>query len=172
MAFDADGNLWVVSDGNLVRFDAERLTDSTSDPADRTLTVTGPGGGSEFTASDLAFDAEGDLWVTDFGANVVFGVSQGDLSGSGDDTVEAVVQLTLPVSALLSRPAFDESGGLWLGLGGGGVGRIAPEQLTVSTDAGDPTRPEVLITSADLGSVERIAFFPAASDLPLYHALP
>jgi ligand-binding sensor domain-containing protein len=172
LAFDADGNLWVVSGAAIARYDAERLESSDADGPDRLLTVTNPDDTNELGPTDLVFDTAGDLWVTDFGGNLVFEVAASDLAGSGEETVAAAHRLTIGVSALIDRPAFDESGGLWIGLGGGGVGRLAPEQLTVDTTAGDPTEPEVVITSADLGSVERIGFFPAAADLPLYHALP
>jgi ligand-binding sensor domain-containing protein len=172
LAFDATGNLWVASDGRIVRFDAERLTSSTSDAADRTLNVTEPAGTTALTASDLVFDAAGDLWATDFGGNAVFRVAASDLSGTGEATVEAAVRVTLGVTSLIDRPAFDESGGLWFGLGANGVGRLGPSQLTLSSGPGAPTNPELIVTSAELGSVGRVTFFPAAADLPLYHSLP
>jgi sugar lactone lactonase YvrE len=172
LAFDADGNLWAVSDGAIARYDASRLESTDADGPDRLLSVTNPDDTNELGVTDLVFDAEGDLWITDFGGNLVFEVSAADLAGTAEETVAAAHRITIGVSALIDRPAFDESGGLWIGLGGGGVGRLSPEQLTVDTTAGDPTDPEVVITSADLGSVGRIGFFPAAADLPLFHALP
>ena len=172
IAFDGDGNLWVVSEGLIARYDAARLNASDGEPPDRLLTVTNPDDTNALTATDLVFDAAGDLWVTDFGGNLVFRVAAADLEGTGEETVAAAVRVTIGVTALIDRPVFDESGGLWIGLGGGGVGRLSPEQLTVDTTAGEPTDPEVVITSADLGSVARIGFFPAARGLPLFHSLP
>jgi streptogramin lyase len=175
IAFDADGNLWVVTvatETSIARYDAARLGASDGDAPDRLLTVTNPDDTNLLTPTDLVFDAAGDLWVTDFGGNLVFRVAAADLAGTGEETVAAAVRLTIGVSALIDRPVFDESGGLFIGLGGGGIGRLSPEQLAVSTTAGDPTDPEVIITSADLGSVGRIGFYPAARDLPLFHAVP
>ncbi|HEX6763944.1 MAG TPA: hypothetical protein VF103_00670 [Polyangiaceae bacterium] len=173
LAFDADGNLWVVTDTTISRYDASRLGASDGEPADLVLTVTDPDDdATELGPTDLAFDAAGNLWATDFGGNLVFEIAASDLDLTGEETVAAAVRITIGVTALLDRPAFDESGGLWIGLGAGGVGRLSPEQLEVSTDAGEPTDPEVVITSADLGSVGRIAFFPAAAGLPLFHSLP
>jgi hypothetical protein len=172
LAFDAGGNLWVVSGAQIARYDAARLDASDAEGPDRLLTVTNPDDTNELGPTDLVFDAAGDLWVTDFAGNLVFEVSASDLAGSGEETVAAAHRIAIGVTALLDRPAFDESGGLWIGLGAGGVGRLAPEQLSVDTTAGDATDPEVVITSADLGSVARIGFFPAAANLPLFHALP
>lgn len=172
LAFDADGNLWVVSGAAIARYDAERLESSDSDGPDRLLTVTNPDDTNELGTTDLVFDATGNLWVTDFGGNLVFEVAALDLSGTGEETVAAAHRIAIGVGNLIDRPVFDDSGSLWIGLGDGGVGRISAEELLVDTTAGDPTVPEVVITSADLGSVARIGFFPAAADLPLYHALP
>jgi sugar lactone lactonase YvrE len=172
LAFDSDGNLWVVTGTTISRYDAARLGASDGDPADLVLTVTNPDDTNALGPTDLAFDSAGDLWATDFGGNLVFEIASADLGGTGEQTVAAAVRVAIGVTALIDRPAFDESGGLWIGLGGSGVGRLSPAQLGVTTSAGDPTNPEVVITSADLGSVVRVGFFPAASDLPLFHGLP
>jgi streptogramin lyase len=172
LVFDADGNLWVVTGTTISRYDASRLGASDGDPADLVLTVTNPDDTNTLSPTDLAFDSAGDLWATDFGGNLVFEIASADLDGTGEQTVASAVRVAIGVTALIDRPAFDESGGLWIGLGGNGVGRLSPAQLEVTTSAGDPTNPEVVITSADLGSVVRVGFFPAASDLPLFHSLP
>ncbi|HEX6271569.1 MAG TPA: hypothetical protein VFZ53_00945 [Polyangiaceae bacterium] len=173
LAFDAEGNLWFASGGSLGRIDAARLDASDSDEPDLLLSVTEPDSAANpLGATDLAFDTEGNLWVTDFGANVVFAVAADELGASGSVSVPALVRIAIGVSALIDRPVFDESGGLWLGLGANGVARLSPEQLTVSTGAGDATMPEVVLTSGDLGSVGRIGFYPAAAALPLFHSLP
>ncbi|CAN5469411.1 hypothetical protein BH09MYX1_BH09MYX1_63350 [soil metagenome] len=49
---------------------------------------------------------------------------------------------------------------------------IAPSQLTVTTDPGNPTVPERVITSTNLGYGEDIALYPAPAALPLFSALP
>jgi streptogramin lyase len=172
LAFDADGNLWVVTGATISRYDAGRLDASDGEPADLVLSVTNPDDTNPLGPTDLAFDSAGDLWATDFGGNLVFEIASADLGGTGEETVAAAVRVAIGVTALIDRPAFDESGGLWIGLGGSGVGRLSPAQLEVTTSPGDPTNPEVVITSADLGSVVRVGFFPAAADLPLFHSLP
>jgi sugar lactone lactonase YvrE len=173
LAFDAEGNLWVASGGAVARIDAARLDASDADAPDLLLAVTEPDDAANgLGVTDLAFDADGNLWATDFGANAVFAVAEAELGASGEASVPALVRIAIGVTALIDRPAFDESGGLWIGLGGGGVARLSPEQLTVSTDPGDPTSPEFVITSGDLGSVGRVGFYPAAAGLPLFHRLP
>jgi hypothetical protein len=76
------------------------------------------------------------------------------------------------VAALLERPAFDESGGLWIALDQNRFGRLSPDQLATSTGPGEPTQPETIITSPGMGSAQRIALYPAPEDLPLYHRFP
>ena len=166
LAFDSAGNLWVTSDGQVVRYDASRLEASSSAAPDLRLTVEGA------VAANLAFDADGRLWVIDFGGNELISVPAAELDQVGDVTVTAEVTVTIGAAALLERPAFDEGGGLWLALNTGHFGRLSPEQLTVSTNAGAPTIPATVIDSAAIGYANRIAFFPAAAGLPLFHALP
>ena len=72
---DADGNLWVATEGSVARYDAARLGASDGEAADLVLTVTNPDDTNALGATDLAFDAAGDLWLTDFGGNLVFRVA-------------------------------------------------------------------------------------------------
>ena len=82
------------------------------------------------------------------------------------------MSITLGVTALLERPAFDESGGLWMALAADRFGRLSPAQLGVSSGGGDPTEPETIITSPGMGNANRMALYPAPQDLPLYHRFP
>jgi hypothetical protein len=107
--------------------------------------------------------------VVDFGANVLARIALDAQSSSGSQTVVADRTIALGVTALLERPAFDESGGLWLALDQNRFGRLSPDQLTVNSDSGSPTIPETLITSPGMGNANRMAFYPAPADLPLYH---
>lgn len=177
IAFDADGNLWSATAMGLVRFDAARLGEVDADPPDLTLAVTAAGTPTTpFEASHLAFDTNGNLWGVDFGANAIFQIAAADLGGTGEVEVEAAVSFVVGVSALVNTPAFDDGGGLWIGLAntaeGGTFGRFSPEQLTMSGDTGAPVTPETLITSLSVGADLPVAFFPAAEGLPLFHALP
>ena len=172
VAFDADGNLWTTNDNAIVRFDASQLTASTDAAPSATIIARDAADTMDLAASALAFDADGDLWAVDFGGNLAFELLQEELGGGGAQTLVSNVSIAIAVAALLDRPAFDDGGGLWLGLGGAGIGRLAPAQLMSSSGAGDPTMLDTVITSPDLGSSGRVAFFPAAVGLPLYHSLP
>jgi streptogramin lyase len=169
LAFDAAQNLWVTDDGRVLRFDAGRLEAAITGSADVELTIRDASDARDIAASNLAFDRGGNLWVIDFGGNLVSKIALGDLDSSGERPVVSEVSITLGVAALLERPAFDESGGLWLALDQNRFGRLAPDQLGTSTDSGAPTLPSTIITSPSMGYANRMAFFPAASDLPLYH---
>lgn len=170
MAFDKDGNLWVGGGPSIVRYDASRLGDVTSDPADLALTVADEISGLK--ASNLTFDKAGNLWGSDFGANHIFQVAAADLEGTGAKDVSANVSIEIGVTALLNQPAFDEGNGLWLGLDAGAIGRFGPEQLSSSTAAGSPRSPERVLKSASVDSLIPVAFFPAPAGLPLYHSIP
>lgn len=168
LAFDLAGNLWITSDTNIVRFDAEHLVASTSTP-DFALTLRNAQDTRFIAPSNLVFDVSGNMWVIDFGSNLLSSVSADAQVGTGSQTLVAAQTIALGVAALLERPAFDEGGGLWLALSENEFGRLAPDQLTTSTTPGSPTIPATLITSPNMGNANRMAFYPAAADLPLYH---
>jgi streptogramin lyase len=172
VAFDSAGNLWVTAGLSVLRFDAGRLGSSSAAPANLTLTVRSNDDTRDLGPSNLAFDAGGNLWVSDFGGNLLARVARASLSGTGAQSAVSEVTLALSVSALLERPAFDDSGGLWLALEPNRFGRLAPAQLLLSSTAGSPTAPETIITSPSMGYANRIAFFPAAAGLPLFHHFP
>lgn len=169
LAFDRDGNLWVASAAGILRYDAERLEEGGTDPADLVLSPRRSDDSADLDATGLAFDAEGDLWGFDFGGNYLFELGAADLSGSGEQEVVSRVSFVVSVTTLVNRGAFDEGGGLWLSYEGNRLARFSPSQLGVSGDAGDPVSPERLVESPDLDSDLRLAFFPAPAALPLYH---
>jgi streptogramin lyase len=170
MAFDKAGNLWVAGGPTIVRYDAARLDDSTGDAPDLSLAVKDDTFGLK--ASNLTFDQAGNLWGTDFGANVVFQIAAADLEGTGEVEVLANVSIEIGVSALLNQPAFDEGNNLWMGLDQGRIGMLTAAQLSASTAAGSPATPKVLIKSSSVDSLLPVAFFPAPVGLPLFHAIP
>jgi len=170
LAFDRSGNLWVAGGPSIARYDAARLGETTAEPADLLLSVADDIAGLK--ASNLTFDKAGNLWGTDFGANHVFQIADGDLAGTGERAVVANVSIEIGVTALLNQPAFDDGNGLWLGLNAGFIGRFSPEQLGSSTASGAARTPELIIETSSVDSLLPVAFFPAPAGLPLYHSIP
>jgi hypothetical protein len=169
IAFDKSGNLWVADSGTktIARFDAARLATSSTDPANLVITPKTPAEG-DLAPTYLAFAGNGDLWASSFGGNVLYRLTATDQAGTGPKNVTPAVQLTLPVDALIEGLAFDEAGALWVTLSTGKIGRVSPAQLATSTTAGAPTIPEVIVTSADIGNAQSLAFYPPASFSPIY----
>lgn len=173
LAFDSAGNLWLAAEGQVLRFDKARLAADDAGAPDLALSAaTDDAVPQALAANFLAFDASGNLWASDFAGNQVFKIAKADLGGSGTASVTAKVHVTVDVQALMSRPAFDDAGALWLSLAAGKFGKLTAAQLGVSSDAGAPTRPAIVISSGDVGYADGLAFFPAASGLPLASAQP
>lgn len=176
LAFDASGNLYVADTTlkEIHRYDAASLGGATATAASkiRVKANTMPADTALFDVRMLAFDAAGNLWTYDFGANVIFHVPSADLAGTGTRTVQPGVRISVSVTALLEGLAFDEGGGLWFPFTSRRLARLSPAQLTVSTGPGAPTDPETVITGSTLGSASDPAFFPAPKGTPLFHALP
>ena len=173
LAFDGAGNLWLAAEGKLLRFDKARLAADDADAADLVLDVTTDDAEPKALAANfLTFDVSGNLWASDFAGNQVFEIVKADLTGSGAVTSVAKVHVSVDILAVMSRPAFDDEGSLWLTLAAGKFGKLTAEQLAVSSDAGAPTAPAVIIAGTGVGSADGLAFFPAASGLPLASAQP
>jgi len=172
LAFDSTGNLWVAAGGKVLRFDRARLASDDTGAPDLALDVTTDDASpSALSANFLAFDVGGNLWATDVAVHALFEIRKADLDGEGTHTVVAKARLTLDSSSILGRPAFDDEGALWVSLLQDGFGKLTAEQLAVSSSAAEPTVPAVVI--AGLGVVpDALAFFPAASGLPLPSAQP
>lgn len=170
LAFDRDGNLWVATaDDVIARWDASRLGTSSTDAPDALLEpMRADGGGGLGAPSTIAFDGEGNLWGSYFGPNVIARIDAADLTAGGARQVTPSVQITVAVTALLDGIAFDESGGLWVALGGEGLGRFAPESLESSGDKSLDT----VIAGEGVPSITDVALFPAPRFLPLFHAVP
>lgn len=173
IAFDKSGNLWVAGGPELLRFDAARLGDSTTDAADLALTVTSAVAETAVKTDVMAFDQAGNLWGVDEGSPAfVFQLAESALGQTGSKAVKANVSFVVGVTALPLNPAFDESNNLWLSVEGGVFGGFSPTQLGVSKDTGDPVSPAIRISSDSVAAGLPIAFFPAPVGLPLYHAIP
>lgn len=168
IAFDAGGNMWVSDATSLHLYPAASLAPGAAHVPTFKLDMK-TAGAADLPPDALAFDKDGNLWVTSFGGNVIYKLTPIDLAvtGAAKEVIPSV-QMTVSVGALLEGLAVDESGGLWLTYSQGKVARIAPTQLGASTNAGDPTIPQTITTSADIGSAVAMAFFPAAAGLPIY----
>jgi sugar lactone lactonase YvrE len=169
IAFDLAGNMWVASNdaSTVVRIDASHLSAS-GNGADLTISALTPAPviGPLSHPFGIAFDAAGNLWVNYDG--IIARLNAADLQGTGPKTITPTVQLVTDVQALPEGIAFDEEGGLWLAYTAGRFARLAPSQLTGSTNV----TPQIVITSADLGSAGWFAIYPAPAFTPLAHALP
>ncbi|HVJ93754.1 MAG TPA: hypothetical protein VM580_28320 [Labilithrix sp.] len=169
VAFDKDGNMWVSGKDDLHRYPAASLAADQAHVSDFALRAKSQNGGSVLAPDALAFDKDGNLWVTNFGANVIFKLTPSDLAVAGaTKEIEPTIQISIPVGALVTSIAFDESGGLWLTYSQGKFARLDPAQLETSSDSGSPTVPNTIVTSDDVGSAGSLAFFPAPAGLPLY----
>jgi len=133
--FDANNNLWVVDGGNpatgrgqaVYRFLFNQVIslNTTSNPPPN-FVITTLGGVVKFAFPQFAaFDAAGDLWVSDSGANAIFKFSTAQLStGAGFSGTPAAVLTNAapPAPATFNGPlgiAFDASGNLWVENNGG-----------------------------------------------------
>lgn len=172
LGFDSAGNLWVAAGGRVLRFDRARLDENDAGAPDLVLNVaTDDASPAALNANFLAFDVAGNLWLTDVVGDTLFEVAKADLGGEGTREAVAKVHLALPSSSVLGRPAFDEAGSLWISLAEDSFGKLAAEQLGVSSTAAEPTLPAVVISGLGV-SADALAFFPAASGLPLPSAQP
>jgi streptogramin lyase len=168
IAFDRDGNMWVSDATRIHRFAAANVAADQPHTTSFAITLKA-GSGADLPPDALAFDGDGNLWVTNFGGNLLLKLTPSDLAVAG--TVKEVVpsvSITVGVSALVESLAFDESSGLWLTYSQGKIARLAPPQLGTSTTSGAPTIPATVITSADIGYAGAMAFFPAPERTPLY----
>jgi ligand-binding sensor domain-containing protein len=166
LAFDANGNLWIGSGDNVLEYKAARLSASTSAPADVSIASQSPPPVvSPLTnALGLAFNKDGELWV-DYDGTLAK-LTTTDLASSG--TVTPAIQVKADVLALPSGIALDESGGLWMAYSAGKICGFGASQLGASGSVA----PQVVVTSASLGSATSPALFPAPAALPLYSAVP
>ena len=82
LEFDSSGDLWLVnSDGNsLVEFTEGELAKAAPKPA---VTIASGSANGLNAPDDLAFDAAGDVWVANTGANTVVEYSKSELAKSG-----------------------------------------------------------------------------------------
>jgi sugar lactone lactonase YvrE len=115
IAFDLNGDLWVAAlNGGLFEFAASQLPQQPGDsPAPAiTIGITGDQSGAPRQALDLAFDPQGNLWVT------VLSSTWGLIRYPPDQQVSSGVPIpTVVITPTVPYPyfmAFDTAGNLWL----------------------------------------------------------
>ena len=121
VAFDADGNLWIVSANTVVMFSSAQLVDGASVVPEVTI---GANDGSLNAPAGVAFDADGNLWVSNDPADAddvtdtVVKFAQSQLAMSGNPAPD--VTISADADNRLNSPkglAFDNSGDLWVASG-------------------------------------------------------
>jgi sugar lactone lactonase YvrE len=152
-AFDGAGNLWVTcyTASKVVKYTAAQLLGE----GDLTPTVILSGAGSSLVGPvGIAFDADGNLWVSNRYGNSISKYSPGQLGTSG----APVPTMTIGSTALngANQIAFAPDGSLWLAnTGGHSLLRFSPAQLATG---GAALTPATTITE-NLGGTP---FAPAA----------
>lgn len=120
LAFDQEGNLWVVrrynSEPHLYRYPAASLVGGSPVP-DRRINI---GGLDQNTRpNDLAFDQRGHLWIAVHGADTIFRLDKDQLDGAGSSVTTLVPRVLISMDEP-STLAFDQQGNLWVGRGEAG----------------------------------------------------
>ncbi len=165
MAFDASGNLWGINSNNNTIF---KLTPTQLAVSDQPLpsvvisNTTFDGIASISGASDLAFDAAGNLWVTNFSSVVKF--SAADLSATGTPTPAIQIKSYSADGGNnlfgANGLAFDSSGNLWVTNAVSASGRNRVSKYNVSAlPAGSSTpAPAAMLNMVADASPINIAF--------------
>ncbi|MFO7546986.1 MAG: NHL repeat-containing protein [Trueperaceae bacterium] len=162
MAFDQDGSLWVTNRGNstVVKFTADQI--AVSGAAVVPAVVLGDDGSTNLSGpTALAFDADGDLWLSNQFSDAIFEYrNPGALAGAVTPSPDIVISGTIAGDPTLDAPtglAFDENGSLWAGSSvRNAVVKFTAEQLQSS---GTPV-PDVTLgpTAGGLSGPSGLAF--------------
>jgi hypothetical protein len=163
IAFDRDGNLWAlgptVADPHVVRFPAASLGESATLEED--IAINLPEVVCSPAFNHLAFDAQGNLWLTSPCLNEVQRVAAADLATSDDKAADALFTGVTDPDGL----AFDIDGNLWVG-GGPALLRFDASRLGEVDE--DPADLELSVTSAEnanLGLQAAVLAFDADGNL-------
>ncbi len=152
LAFDDAGDLWVV-DRNYTTLNeftpAQLAAGGTQTPA----VIVNKIFGTLSMPWQAAFDAHGNLWVTNFGDSTIVGYSAAQLAAGGDPVPYAAIAGSKGTSDCLGL-AFDAQGNLWVSTLTDTIVKFNASDLTT---IGAPV-PAVIITGATLSAPVALAF--------------
>ena len=115
--FDSSGNLWVANSGHtfgtpsIMKYSPDQLATGGNVTPDAVFMLTDVG-----AASDMNFDASGNLWIAD-NENIsgVFEFDADQLSASGTQAITPNLQMTSTATFTPQTIVFDQNGNLWVG---------------------------------------------------------
>jgi ligand-binding sensor domain-containing protein len=153
LAFDGQGDLWVADQATakVTEFSAAQL--ATGGSGVTPPVILSASLGSISRPFSMAFDAHGDLWITNYGDSTIVGFSPSQLAATGSPLPFAGLSgspgITNPISI-----AFDGQGDLWVATLFDTLSEFTPNQLT---SIGAPT-PAVLMTTPAIQEPQGMAF--------------
>ena len=159
IAFDKDGGIWATADvggaKTISHYTAASLGAGGTPTPDITVQSTALNFGAP-SSTNLAFDPNGNLWVSAAAAHKVLRFDAAKLKASG--TFEPTVVLGDDAGNAIQLPsalAFDAEGNLWIA--DSGFSRVA-EYKAARLTASQTTAPDVVLTVAGLVGTRGLAF--------------
>ncbi len=166
IAFDKDGHLWFSNlfSQSLYQFaNPHTLSGTINSSPDIILSTTITGDATLADPSGLAFDKDGNLWVSNQGLSTLVKFTPDQLSTSGTPIPEVLIKAIGDSLAAPGGLAFDASGNLWVSNTSSTVVKFTAAQLTSS---GNPT-PSVILSGLKGIDLGFLAFNPPPANLPL-----
>jgi sugar lactone lactonase YvrE len=162
LAFDAAGALWVsdAQASTLVKYSPAQLAASGS-PAP--VVVLSAANGSLADPLGIAFDAAGNLWVTNNGDETIAAFTAAQLAASGSPEPQIRLTTNHGTARIPVGLAFDKDGSLWVVTADGGLEKFTTTQLAAS---GRP-EPTVALQVSEHNVFWSVAFWPKPAGLPL-----
>jgi sugar lactone lactonase YvrE len=129
LAFAANGNLWVACDERVEMYTPTSLVAGGARAPDRAVTWTGVN-----IPAGVIFDAAGNLWVSDAGADLIHVYTAVQLETNGLQT--PILSISSPTAfSLVEGLAFDSSGYLYVASNNAGIAAFDSDDLEVPVTA-------------------------------------